>query len=108
MDVLLGHCNDVGRDPAEITKTRIGVLAIAPTHEEAMAKVEFLKQMGMPQDRMAMMLMAGDPDSVAEQAAAFIEAGIEGLTLTIPDVHDLETVELAGRTLGPVLARQVA
>jgi hypothetical protein len=43
---------------------------------------------------------------VAEQAVAFIDAGIEGLTMTIPDVHDLETVELAGRTLGPVFAPQ--
>jgi alkanesulfonate monooxygenase SsuD/methylene tetrahydromethanopterin reductase-like flavin-dependent oxidoreductase (luciferase family) len=54
------------------------------------------------------MVMAGDPDGVAEQAAAFIHAGIEGLTLTIPDVHDLETVALAGRTLGPVFAAQPA
>jgi F420-dependent oxidoreductase-like protein len=101
MDVLAGHCQDVGRDPAEITKTRLGVLAIAPTHEAAMAKVEFLKQAGMPQNRLAS-VMAGDPDGVAEQATAFIDAGIEGLTLSIPDVHDLEVVELAGRTLGPV------
>jgi F420-dependent oxidoreductase-like protein len=107
MDVLARHCQNFGRDPAEITKTRIGVLAIAPTHEAATAKVEFLKQAGMPQDRIASMVMAGDPDSVAEQAAAFLDAGIEGLTLTIPDVHDLETVELAGRTLGPVLAPYV-
>jgi F420-dependent oxidoreductase-like protein len=104
MDVLAGHCSDVGRDPAEITKTRIGMLAIAPTHEAAMAKVELLKQAGVPEDRLAGVLMAGDPDSVAEQAAAFVDAGIEGLTFSIPDVHDLETVELAGRTLGPVLA----
>jgi F420-dependent oxidoreductase-like protein len=101
MDVLKGHCEDVGRDPAEITKTRLGILAIAPTHEAAMAKVEWLKQAGLPENRLAAVL-AGDPDGVAEQAAAFIDAGIEGLTLTIPDVHDLETVELAGRSLGSV------
>jgi len=41
---------------------------------------------------------------VAEQAAAFLDAGIEGLALSIPDAHDLETVALAGRTLGPVFA----
>lgn len=108
MEVLAGHCQDVGRDPSEITKTRLGVLAIGSTHEAAMAKVEFLKRAGMPPDRLASMVMAGDPDSVAEQAAAFIDAGIEGLTLTIPDVHDLETVELAGQTLGPAFAPQAA
>jgi F420-dependent oxidoreductase-like protein len=108
MEVLAGHCQDVGRDPAEITKTRIGTLAIAPTHEEAMAKVELLKRAGIPEERLNTMVLAGDPDGVAEQAAAFADAGIEGLTLTIPDVHDLETVALAGRTLGPVFASQRA
>ena len=101
MEVLKGHCEDVGRDPAEITKTRLGILAIAPTHEAAMAKVEGLKQAGLPENRLAS-VMAGDPDGVAEQAAAFADAGIEGLTMSIPDVHDLETVELAGRSLGQV------
>ena len=35
LGVLEGHCEDVGRDPAEITKTRLGTLAIGRTHEEA-------------------------------------------------------------------------
>jgi hypothetical protein len=51
--------------------------------------------------------MVGDPDGVAEQGASFLESGIEGMTITIPDVHDLETLELAGRALGPVFAAPV-
>jgi F420-dependent oxidoreductase-like protein len=104
MEVLAGHCDDLGRDPAEITKTRLGQLAIAPTHEAAMAKVDVLRRAGMPEERIKSGVMAGDPDEVAEQAAAFADAGIEGLTFTIPDMYDLETVELAGRTLGPIFA----
>jgi F420-dependent oxidoreductase-like protein len=105
MDVLASHCEEAGRDPAEITKTRLGIALIAPTHEAAMAKLDFLKKAGIPEDRLAA-VMVGDPDSIAEQASAFIDAGIEGLTLTIPDVHDLEAVELVGKTLGPVFAAQ--
>jgi alkanesulfonate monooxygenase SsuD/methylene tetrahydromethanopterin reductase-like flavin-dependent oxidoreductase (luciferase family) len=52
-------------------------------------------------------VLAGDPDEVAEQAHAFAEVGIEGMTLSLPDVHELETVALAGRTLGPVFASAV-
>jgi F420-dependent oxidoreductase-like protein len=103
MDVLASHCEEAGRDPAEITKTRLGIVLIAPTHEAAMAKLEVLKQAGVPEERLAS-VMAGDLDSIAEQASAFVDAGIEGLTLTIPDVHDLEAVELAGKTLGPLFA----
>jgi F420-dependent oxidoreductase-like protein len=100
MDVLEGHCEKLGRDPAEITKTRLGVLVIAPTHEAATARADEIKRR-MPPERQSV-VMAGDPDEVIEQAEAFREAGIEGLTLSLPDVHDLETVALAGRTLGPV------
>src|SRR4051794_19355039 len=76
MEVLAGHCEDLGRDPAEITKTRLGQLAIAPTHEAAMAKVDALRRAGMPEERIESGVMAGDPDEVAEQAAAFADAGI--------------------------------
>ena len=38
----------------------------------------------------------GRPGRLAEQAPAFRDAGIEGLTVSIGDVHDLETVALVG------------
>jgi F420-dependent oxidoreductase-like protein len=107
MDILHRHCENVGRDPSEITKTHVGVVAIAPTHEQAMEQVEQMRRNGVPEERIAG-VMAGDPDSVAEQANAFLEAGIEGLTVSMPYVHDLELLELAGRTLGPVFAATAA
>jgi F420-dependent oxidoreductase-like protein len=102
MDVLNRHCEEVGRDPAEITKTRTGVALVGPTHEAAMAKLEVAKTY-LPPERLPM-IMAGDPDTLGEQAEAFREVGVEGFTISIPDVHDLESVELAGRALGPVFA----
>jgi F420-dependent oxidoreductase-like protein len=102
LGVLEGHCENVGRDPAEITKTRMAVVLIAPTHEAAEAKGEAARQNAADDERRRAMMLAGDPDSVAEQAAAFRDAGIEGLTISLPDVHDLETLALAGRTLAPV------
>ena len=103
MEVLASHCERLGRDPAEITKTRTGVVLVGRTHEAALAKVEGLKQLGYPAERVAS-AMIGDPDTIAEQASAFLDAGIEGLTMSIPEVHDLESVELAGKALGPVFA----
>jgi F420-dependent oxidoreductase-like protein len=102
LGVLESHCERLGRDPAEITKTRMGVLAVADTHEQAMAKVD-----RVPEQR-RVSLLAGDADEVAEQAQAYAEIGIDGMTVSIPDVHDLQTVELAGRALGPVFASAVA
>jgi len=38
LDVLARHCDDMGRDPATITKTRLGTLVIADTSKEATAR----------------------------------------------------------------------
>jgi F420-dependent oxidoreductase-like protein len=107
LEVLASHCDRVDRDPAAITKTRMSTVVIARTHEQAQAKIDQMRREGAAESRLASVL-AGDPDEVAEQAHAFAEAGIEGMTLSLPDVHDLETVELAGQTLGPVFASAVA
>ena len=100
--VLEGHCERLGRDPEEITKTRLGTIIIAPTQEEADAKLEWLAQATrMDPDRRATVL-TGDPDTVAEKATELLESGIDGLIFNSPEVHDLEIVQLLGETLGPL------
>jgi alkanesulfonate monooxygenase SsuD/methylene tetrahydromethanopterin reductase-like flavin-dependent oxidoreductase (luciferase family) len=101
--VLEGHCQAVGRDPAEITKTKLGTLAIAPTHEGAQAKLAAMRERGVPEERLAAVVIAGDPDGVAEQVAAHLDAGLDGLVVNMPDVHDLETVALAGEVLAKAI-----
>jgi F420-dependent oxidoreductase-like protein len=103
MGVLERHCEDVGRDPREITKTRNGVVFAGPTHEEAQRKLDAARQAGMSEERMRMAALVGDPDGLVEQAQAFLDAGLDGLTFSISDVHDLDTVALVGTTLGPLL-----
>jgi F420-dependent oxidoreductase-like protein len=103
MGVLDRHCEDAGRDPNEITRTRIGALFMARTHEDAQRKLDAAKQRGLSEERARMVALVGDPDGIGEQTQALMAAGVEGLTLSIPDVHDLETVALAGETLGPLL-----
>jgi F420-dependent oxidoreductase-like protein len=107
LGVLEGHCETVGRDSSEITKTGMGQVAIAPTHEAAQAKLQPLRDRGVPEERLAGMIV-GDPDTVGERAQAMADVGIEGMTVSLPDVHDLEAVELVGRALGPVFAAPVA
>ena len=73
------------------------------TVEGAQAKLDALRARGFPEERIASAL-AGDPDTVGERAQALADAGIEGLTISIPDGYDPELVELAGRTIAPVFA----
>jgi F420-dependent oxidoreductase-like protein len=100
IEVLERHCDEVGRDPAEITKTRLGGLMIAATASEAEAKGEVVRQRrNMPRERYDGYFVAGDPDAVAEQAHAYLEAGLDGLIFNVHDPADLERIELAGKTL---------
>jgi F420-dependent oxidoreductase-like protein len=99
MGVLAGHCENVGRDPAQITKTKLGTLAIAPTEEAAQAKLAPMRERGVSEERIAGFAIAGDPDAVGEQVAAYLDAGLDGLVVNMPDVHDLESVALAGQVL---------
>jgi F420-dependent oxidoreductase-like protein len=97
LDVLERHCSDVGRDSSEITKTRMATVFLAPTREEGEKRAEHLDAARRS------MAFVGDPDSVAEDAQAVLDAGIEGLTISLPDVYDLSQVDLAGRTLSPLV-----
>jgi F420-dependent oxidoreductase-like protein len=101
LGVLRGHCEDVGRDPDEITKTSMMSLAIAETADGARAKLDAMRVAGFPEERIAA-TTAGTPEQILERAHAYRDVGIEGLTFSMPDVHDLEAVTLAGKTLAPL------
>jgi F420-dependent oxidoreductase-like protein len=101
MGVLRGHCDRLGRDPDEITKTSMAIVVIAETERAVKAKLDAMRAAGIPEERVAG-ATAGTPEQVLERAHAYRDVGIDGITLSMPDVHDLEAVELAGETLAPV------
>jgi F420-dependent oxidoreductase-like protein len=102
MRVLEGHCERVGRDPAAITKTvMMSFLAIGETEDEIQGKVAAMREAGIPESRIAA-APTGTPEQILELAHAYRDAGIEGVTLSLPDVHDPEAIMLAGETLASV------
>ena len=106
LSVLEAHCDEIGRDSSEITKTRLGGLLIAETDAKAQAKLApFAANRGVTEEQARGYALIGDPDAVGEQVQAFLDAGLDGLMFNMPDAHDLEPVELAGKTLAPLLRR---
>jgi F420-dependent oxidoreductase-like protein len=100
LDVLERHCDSVGRDPATITKTRLGGLVIAETAAVAEQKGRAMaRARGMDEERYRSYVVAGDGDEVCEQVGAYLDAGLDGLIFNMPDAQDLEPVRLAGQTL---------
>jgi F420-dependent oxidoreductase-like protein len=102
LGVLGDHCERLGRNPDEITKTAMmSSLAIGETEDEAQRKLVAMRDAGFPESRIAG-TTAGTPEQILERAHAYREVGVDGLTLSLPDVQDPEAVMLAGETLAPV------
>jgi F420-dependent oxidoreductase-like protein len=98
--VLAGHCEAVGRDYDEITKTKLATLVIAATEadvDEALAATA--RSRGVDVAQVRDFVIAGHPDAVVEQVAAHFEAGLDGIVFNMGDAHNLEHVALAGETL---------
>jgi F420-dependent oxidoreductase-like protein len=105
LEVLNRHCEAIGRDPAEITKTRLGGLVIAETNAEAERKAGVMAEArGMDPARVHDYLTVGDPDSVCEQLAKYFDAGLDGMIFNMNDAQDLDPVRLAGKTLSSAFA----
>jgi F420-dependent oxidoreductase-like protein len=100
LDVLERHCADVGRDPAEITKTKLTTVVVGRTVEDARATAE---EVSRGRGDMAAAFLAsavvGDADAVVEQVAAHREAGLDGLIFNLPEIRDPDQVRLAGEAV---------
>jgi F420-dependent oxidoreductase-like protein len=100
LDVLRKHCEDVGRDPAEITKTRLGGLFVAENEEAVQRGLEqYAEKRGIPVEMVRGYVAVGTPDQITEQVGEFLDAGLDGMIFNMLDAHEIDPVELAGKTL---------
>jgi F420-dependent oxidoreductase-like protein len=100
VDVLAGHCRDIGRDPAEIVKTRLGTLVVTATKEEGDARrEEFKRTRGIDDAMLPSMLTCGTADEIGDALQPFFDAGLDGLIFNMPAGSTPEMVELAGTAL---------
>jgi F420-dependent oxidoreductase-like protein len=100
LDVLRHHCRDVGRDPADIVKTRLSTLIAAPTADEAeRRRQEFQRARRIDDASLEARLIWGDADGVVRRARAFLDAGLDGLIFNMPTGSTPDDVAFAGRIL---------
>jgi F420-dependent oxidoreductase-like protein len=78
LDVLKGHCDDVGRDYAEIERTALGTANLAPDGMSA--------------------------DDVIGLCRVLNDAGVQHLIFNIPNVHELSPLETFGDKIIPAVA----
>jgi F420-dependent oxidoreductase-like protein len=96
LDVLRRHCDDVGRDPAEITNTRMSSLFLVDTPEQSVETREML--VGLAGEEFVGSCTIGTDDEVVEQVGATVDAGIDEVIVNLP-FADVATIRRAGELL---------
>ena len=101
LEVLEEHCERLGRDRSEIVVTKLQMVCVAPTMEEAESDLhEVAAAKGWSDEviEMAkMILIYGDPDTVGEQLQACMDTGIDGMTINLAaNGHKTERIGLLG------------
>jgi len=101
LDALAAHCERLGRDRSEIKVTKLQMVVVAPTMEQADADLrEVAAVKGWNDEIIEMaktMLICGDPDTVGERLAACMDTGIDGLTINLPaNGHNTDRIGLLG------------
>ncbi|HEY5170573.1 MAG TPA: LLM class F420-dependent oxidoreductase [Acidimicrobiia bacterium] len=96
LDVMRAHCTDVGRDPSQITTTRLGTLVLTNDADETGRVRGFLS--GLAGDQFDEQFTVGEPDEVVRQVEALLAAGIDCPIFNMP-LSDPETVAKAGELL---------
>jgi alkanesulfonate monooxygenase SsuD/methylene tetrahydromethanopterin reductase-like flavin-dependent oxidoreductase (luciferase family) len=102
LTILDRHCHEVGRNPSEVTRTRLGMLLISATQDEAERRLEETVARlpsPLPKDVLRKLILAGDPDAVCTQVEALFGVGLDGLIFSFPHGATPDEVMLAGRTL---------
>lgn len=101
LDALAAHCERLGRDRSQIKVTKLQMVCVAPTMEEAHADlVAIAGAKGWNNDVVEMMksiLIYGDPDTVGERLLAAMNTGIDGLTINLAaNGHNTDRIGLLG------------
>jgi F420-dependent oxidoreductase-like protein len=94
--VLREHCATVGRDPSEITVTRLATLMLTSSAKETADTRDFLTQAAGADA--AAGFNVGEEHEIIEQVGELIAAGVETLIFNMP-LGDPEAVDRAGTLL---------
>ncbi len=96
LDVLRTHCESVGRDPNEITTSRLGTLVLTPSADETARVRTFLS--GMTGDQYDEQFTVGEPDDIVRDVEALLATGVDCLIFNMP-LSDADSVARAGELL---------
>ena len=101
LEALAGHCERLGRDRSEIKVTKLLMVCVAPTMEDALADLDRVAAVkGLSEgakDFVKKALIFGDADTVGEEISKAVALGLDGITVDLPINGDnVDRVSLLG------------
>ena len=103
-EILLRHCEEVGRDPSEIERTTgMGTCIIRDDPAEAQRILEATFAHN-GQARTWENQLVGTPEQVADKMRPFVEIGYRHFTIGFPSPYDVESMERMMTEVKPLLA----
>ena len=87
VEVLRGHCAEVGRDPADVEVTHLVEALVAPDRRTLRERVERLRGRSTTVEEFMKRHNAGVTEDHLEHFAAYHRAGATHSMVTLPDVH---------------------
>ncbi|MGH9307452.1 MAG: LLM class flavin-dependent oxidoreductase [Acidimicrobiales bacterium] len=99
--ILDRHCQDVGRDPAQVRRTWLGSLFVCPSRSQADALRSELVQAVGPEAVAAMVI--GDEGEVAQVVQSLAAEGLDELIFNLPEASGPPDVIATGQVLGAAL-----
>jgi F420-dependent oxidoreductase-like protein len=84
--VLRQHCDDVGRDPAEIRVTHLAPTLVAADRAELRSLIEHLRPRQVDPERYAASVSAATVEDHVDRVGALVEAGVDDVIVSLPDL----------------------
>jgi F420-dependent oxidoreductase-like protein len=97
LDILRKHCEDVGRDSADITTSRRGSLILTATPEEAEGTTQLLRDAAGPE--FDEQFTVGTEDQVVEQVGALVDAGLDCLIFDMAYADPAQVCQVGERLM---------
>ncbi|HWV24663.1 MAG TPA: LLM class F420-dependent oxidoreductase [Thermomicrobiales bacterium] len=107
LEILQGHCETVGRNYDEITKsTSLNVWPIARGTDPEKASAKICEYRGVSFEQFAKDHLIGDADVISEKVQSVIDAGIDYVINYIPGLaYDQEAMEIYANEVIPNFAK---
>ncbi len=99
VEVLLRHCFDIDRDPAEIEITHLVNVLIAPDRKSLRERVDLLRGRSTTAEEFGARHNAGTIDDHMAHFASYREAGAAHSIVSMPDVHLDDSIEAFGEVI---------